>query len=45
MKTRKIGALREGYEASFVALRRNPLDDLESVRSIKIRVKQGALLP
>jgi imidazolonepropionase-like amidohydrolase len=41
---RRIGALSEGYEASFVALQGNPLDDLESVRRIKLRFKQGVLL-
>lgn len=41
---RKIGALREGYEASFVALSGNPLNDFVNVRSIKLRFKQGYLL-
>jgi len=38
---RKLGALREGYEASFLALEGNPIDDWQSVRRIKIRFKQG----
>jgi imidazolonepropionase-like amidohydrolase len=41
---RKIGALSEGYEASFLALQGNPLEDLQNVRKIKIRFKQGALI-
>jgi hypothetical protein len=41
---RKIGALKEGYEASFLALESNPLDDLTNVRKIKYRFKQGHLL-
>ena len=41
---RKIGALQEGYEASFLALQGNPLLDFENVRRIKIRFKQGFLL-
>lgn len=41
---RKIGALREGYEASFVALSGSPLEDLQNVRRIKFRFKQGFLL-
>jgi imidazolonepropionase-like amidohydrolase len=41
---RKIGALKEGYEASFLALEGNPLDDWRNVRKIKLRFKQGALL-
>ena len=41
---RKIGMLEEGYEASFLALDGNPLDDLQNVRKIKMRFKQGVLL-
>jgi SAM-dependent methyltransferase len=42
--TRKIGVLREGHEASFLALRGNPIDDFNSVRNIEHRFKQGAFL-
>lgn len=41
---RKIGTLSEGYEASFLALEGNPLEDLQNVRKIKLRFKQGVLL-
>ena len=41
---RKVGALSEGYEASFLALGGNPLDDWQNVRKIKLRFKQGDLL-
>jgi hypothetical protein len=41
---RKIGALRDGYEASFLALEGNPLEDWQNVRKIKWRFKQGFLL-
>ncbi len=41
---RKIGALNEGYEASFLALEGNPVEDLQNVRKIKLRFKQGFLL-
>lgn len=41
---RKIGALSEGYEASFLALGGNPLEDWQNVRKIKLRFKQGVLL-
>jgi hypothetical protein len=41
---RKIGALKEGYEASFLALEGNPLEDWQNVRKIKLRFKQGVLL-
>jgi imidazolonepropionase-like amidohydrolase len=42
---RKIGRLAEGYEASFLALARNPLEDLGAVDSIAVRMKQGCVLP
>jgi hypothetical protein len=41
---RKIGALREGYEASFLALEGDPLKDLKNVRKIRVRFRQGFLL-
>ena len=40
---RKIGALDEGYEASFLALEGNPIEDLKNIRKIKMRFKQGVL--
>jgi imidazolonepropionase-like amidohydrolase len=42
---RKIGALREGFEASFVVLEGDPLTDFSNVTRIRQRVKQGKLLP
>ena len=41
---RKIGALREGYEASFLALAEDPIKDFSNVKKIKFRFKQGTLL-
>lgn len=41
---RKIGAFMEGYEASFLALEGNPVEDLDNVAKIKLRFKQGHLL-
>lgn len=41
---RRIGSLAEGYEASFVALAGNPLEDWTNVRRIRWRFKQGVLL-
>ena len=38
---RRIGFLREGYEASFLALEGNPLENWQNVRRIKVRFKQG----
>lgn len=41
---RKIGALREGFEASFVVLEGDPLADFSNVTRIRKRVKQGQTL-
>lgn len=41
---RKIGYLREGYEASFIVLRGNPLENFERVKDIHLRFKQGFLI-
>lgn len=41
---RKIGHLKEGYEASFLALNDNPLQDFANVRKIDRRFKQGEFL-
>ena len=41
---RKIGQLKEGYEASFLVLGGNPIDNFESVKDIRIRFKQGNFL-
>lgn len=38
---RKIGFLREGYEASFLVLTGNPLEAFEHVTDIRLRFKQG----
>ena len=41
---RRIGHLREGYEASFLALLGDPIQDFTNVQKIEMRVKQGELL-
>jgi len=41
---RKIGRLEEGYEASFLVLGGDPLEDFDHVRDIHLRVKQGRVL-
>lgn len=38
---RRIGRLDSGYEASFLVLGGNPLDDFEHVKKIEMRFKQG----
>ena len=41
---RQIGLLKEGYEASFLVLQGNPIQEFDSVTRIKLRVKQGQVL-
>ena len=41
---RKIGKLEDGYEASFLALDGNPLDDFSAVQRIPVAVQQGHVL-
>lgn len=41
---RRIGALRDGYEASFLVLGGDPLADFANTRRIVRRVKQGVEL-
>jgi imidazolonepropionase-like amidohydrolase len=41
---RKLGRLAPGYEASMLVLDANPLTDFQSVRRIRMRVKQGQVL-
>jgi len=41
---RKIGALQEGYEASFVVLEGDPIKDFNEVKKITIGVKRGTPL-
>jgi len=38
---RKIGYLRDAYEASFLVLNGNPLEDFNQVKNINVRFKQG----
>lgn len=38
---RKVGRLADGYEASFLALDGNPLEDPSAIHRVAIRVKQG----
>ncbi len=40
---RMIGALEEGYEANFLVLEGNPIEDLTEVKKIKMRVKHGQM--
>lgn len=41
---RRIGHLEEGYEASFLVLAKNPLEQFDHVKAITMRFKQGHVL-
>ena len=41
---RKIGFLRDGYEASFLVLDGNPITNFDSIKNIRLRFKQGFYL-
>jgi imidazolonepropionase-like amidohydrolase len=41
---RRIGRLDRGYEASFLVLEGNPLENFDATRSIRLRVKDGRQL-
>ena len=38
---RKLGHLKDGYEANFLVLTANPLTDFTNVKTIELRIKQG----
>jgi amidohydrolase family protein len=42
---RKIGELKEGYEANFIVLKANPIRDFSAVQHLSMAVKQGHVLP
>lgn len=42
--SRLIGRLEPGYEASFLVLDRNPLEDFTATQEIGLRVKRGLIL-
>lgn len=41
---RKIGKLKNGYEASFITLDENPLENFETLKDVKLRFKQGSFI-
>lgn len=41
---RRLGRLKPGYEASFLVLADDPLANLDAVRAITLRVKEGRLI-
>ncbi len=42
---RAVGALADGYEASFLVLGGDPLEDFSHVRDIRLRFKEGGFIP
>jgi imidazolonepropionase-like amidohydrolase len=42
---RKLGELRPGFEANFLVLNGDPLEDAANLHRISMRVKQGLVLP
>ena len=42
--SRKIGKLKDGYEASFLVFQGNPIENLGKTLKIEMRVKQGHIL-
>lgn len=41
---RKIGEIKDGFEASFLVLKNNPLEDFGNIKNIELRVKNGVIL-
>jgi hypothetical protein len=41
---RKIGHLKDGYEASFLVLAGNPIEDFQNTSNIEMRLKKGTIL-
>lgn len=41
---RNIGEIKEGYEASFLVLNNNPIEDIGNIKDIGLRVKNGITL-
>lgn len=41
---RKIGFLKNGYEANFLVFKDNPVNEIKNLKNITMRVKQGVIL-
>lgn len=41
---RKIGKFKDGYEASFITVSENPLNNFETLKNIQLRFKQGVFI-
>jgi imidazolonepropionase-like amidohydrolase len=44
LPNRKVGSLQDGYQASFLALEGNPLEDWKYTQLIRVRFKQGFVI-
>jgi imidazolonepropionase-like amidohydrolase len=44
LPNRKLGKLKEGYEASFITVAENPLINFEAIKNINLRFKQGVFI-
>ena len=40
---KRVGSIRAGYEADFVIVDRNPLDDIRNVQDVLIVVNHGRI--
>jgi imidazolonepropionase-like amidohydrolase len=41
---RKIGEVKEGYEASFLLLDENPFKNIQAIKNITLKIRQGLIL-
>ena len=41
---RKIGKIEPGYEGSFIVLGKNPLEEIDALKEVKLVVKQGYIM-
>lgn len=41
---RKIGEIKEGYEASFLVLDENPFNNIQAIKNIPLKIRQGLIL-
>jgi imidazolonepropionase-like amidohydrolase len=41
---RKLGEIKEGYEASFLVLKENPVTNIDNIKTIVWRIKQGKFI-
>jgi len=42
---RKLGALEEGFEANCLILNRDPTENIDHIKTIALRIKNGKIIP